>query len=114
MFYFSFPELVSNHNLNILSANMPGNCEKWEGSSGTAGHSAHTVDLIGESRWSAMYSYTGCLLNNSSDSIQRVATVSSTPPGNVQFTAWETYFMVLRANYSSLSYLEASFLMMLS
>lgn len=28
-----------------------------------------------------MYSYTGCLLNNSRDSIQRVSTVSSTPLG---------------------------------
>ena len=69
MLYVFFPELVSNYNLNILSANMPGNCEKWEASSSTTGHSVHMVDLIGKNRWSAMYSYTGCLLNNSRDSI---------------------------------------------
>ena len=76
-----FSELVSNYNLNILSANVPQTVRNEKSSIVPfVIQFIWLVSLVGAGG-SAMYSYTGCTLHNSRGSIKRVSTVSSTPWG---------------------------------
>lgn len=81
MLHFFFSELVSNYNLNILSANVPQTVRSEK---------APIVPLVIQFIWlvslveaggSAVYSYTDCTLHNSRGSIKWVSTLSSTPWG---------------------------------